>query len=142
MTLSQNLCYLSSKLLKFLRRKSHFNFDVLSSLNLKNHFWSQNFINSISAQNNINFPLAIGKVQSTMSLLEIMNILLFGIFKIEFSSVLITRADGDIFIWVLVFHDLWSKSLLFVVGRKTNFLIVLSVDQHAFLSKSIKNFWS
>ena len=116
LTLSQHLGHLSSKLLKLFRRQRHFHFHVLGRLNLKNNFRSKNFVDCVSAQNNINFPLTISEIQFSMSLLEILDFVLFGVFKIEFGSVLISWTDSDILIWILIFANLWSKSLFFVVG--------------------------
>ena len=39
-------------------------FNPLFSLNLKVHFWSQNFVDVVGAQNYVDFPLATSKVKS------------------------------------------------------------------------------
>ena len=76
-----------------------------------------------------------------MSLLEILDFVLFSVFKFELCSVLISRSNRNIFIWILKLLNLRSKCLFLIISQKPNLLVILSINQHAFLSQSVKNLW-
>ena len=65
LSISDQVCDLSSKFFKLLHTNCHHNLFILSSLNLDDNLWPKHFVQVVRGQHHINLPLTGGVVKST-----------------------------------------------------------------------------